>query len=46
MNCQENYGTAFMGYGLVEAVSCEELSEVSTPEEQEEVKVDDFLFNH
>ncbi|KAL7984295.1 hypothetical protein Chor_002865 [Crotalus horridus] len=38
MNCQENYATAFMGYGMVEAVSCEELSEVFTPEEQEEVK--------
>ncbi|XP_039207331.1 kinesin-like protein KIF20A isoform X8 [Crotalus tigris] len=37
MNCQENYATAFMGYGMVEAVCCEELSEVST-EEQEEVK--------
>ncbi|XP_034284938.1 kinesin-like protein KIF20A [Pantherophis guttatus] len=38
MNCQENYGTAFMGCGLVEAVSREELSEVSSPEEQQEVK--------
>lgn len=46
MNCEENYGTAFMGCGMVEAVSHEELSEVSSPEEQQEVKVDDFMFNH
>ncbi|KAG8133618.1 hypothetical protein E2320_011412 [Naja naja] len=35
MNCQENYGTAFMGCGMIEAVSHEELSEVSSPEQQE-----------
>ncbi|KAM6453773.1 kinesin-like protein KIF20A isoform 7-T8 [Liasis olivaceus] len=38
MNFQESYGIAFMQCSTVEAISREELSKVSSPEEQQEVK--------